>query len=85
MGSNWNVQREEPSIEELEEQVKNLRAQAAKALKSEGGKYSRDFRNADYLLRHAERQLESALSKEEQRAAKENLTPKEIVDRLMER
>lgn len=84
MGSNWHVKRERPSITELLKNVADLTKAATDALK-EHGEYSREYRNADYLLRNEQRKLDRATYEEKRRDELNKLTPSEIVDKVMER
>ena len=77
MGSNWHVKREQPTIAELTTRV-------AEALK-EHGEYSREYRNTEFGLRIETRKLDAAKAEDARRKALDALTPKEIVDRIMER
>ncbi|MBA3431814.1 MAG: hypothetical protein H0U16_10095 [Actinobacteria bacterium] len=70
------------SIEDLTETVTNLRTQAANAL-TEGGEHSREYQNAATVLRSAERQLTFATDREKRNKALSELSPSEIVDRVM--
>jgi hypothetical protein len=84
MGSNWNVQRAEPDMEKLQHSVDEWQDEANAALKEEeGGKYSRRYLNAVYLLRIAQRKLEAAQAQAKQREDDEKRTAKEIVDSLI--
>jgi len=82
MPSNWHVRREEPTIAELKENVAELQSEATEALQ-EGGEHSRRHRQATQNLAVAERRLSSAKAKEEQRRKESELSPSEIVDRIM--
>ncbi len=72
------------SIEELTETVTALRKDAAAALK-EGGEHAREYQNAAYVLRIAERQLTSATDREKRNKELSALSPSEIVDKVMQR
>ena len=71
------------TIEELTDTVTALREDAAAALKH--GSESREYQNVVYVLRSAERQLQTATDHEKKKAALSELSPSEIVDKVMQR
>ncbi len=81
---NWNVKRAELTLAELTENVADCRSEATEALR-EGGEYGLRYRQAVANLARSERTLESAQAKAEQRRKESELTPSEIVDKVMGR
>lgn len=84
MGTNYNVRREEPDMEQLQHNYDECKAELDEALQ-EDGQYSRRYQNAEYLCRIAERKLDAAQNRTKQREESNSRTAKEIVDRVMER
>lgn len=72
----------EPELAELESAYTEAVEEEHRAFEG-AGRYSRDFVNAQFARRIAERKLSSARHREEQRARSAARTPKEIVDELM--
>lgn len=72
------------TIEELTSTVTALREDAAAELQK-GGEHSREYQNVAYVLRSAERQLLSATDREKKNKALSELSPSEIVDKVMQR
>jgi hypothetical protein len=83
MGSNWNVRRDD-DIEKLQHTYDEWKAETDEALEEEGD-HSRRYLNATYFLRMAERRLEAAKYQIKRVEDSEKRSPKEIVDRVMER
>ncbi len=84
MGSNWNVRRREETIAELTESVADCRSEATEALR-EGDEYGLRYRQAVANIARSERHLAMAKEKEEQRKKESELSPSEIVDKVMQR
>jgi hypothetical protein len=76
--------RPEPDIAELTNELSEATTEAQSALKA-GGQYSRDYVNAEFMRRNAERRLDAAKHRAAEKERLANLSPSEIVDRMMER
>ncbi len=80
MPLNWHVKRklENHSVAELEQIVKDAQGELDEAAED-----TREFQEATTVLAFYQRRLDAAKEKEEQRKKDEQLTAKEIVDRVM--
>jgi hypothetical protein len=79
-GEDW------PSLKKLRASVEEWNDEANAALQEKpSGKYSRRYLNAVYCLRMAYRRLELLEGREAKQKEQDELTPKEIVDRVMDR
>lgn len=83
MGTNWNVRRPTPTIEELTEDVAEWKKEVARA--QAWGEWSRPYREAIANLSMLERKLDALKHTEEKKEASSKRTPREIVDDLMDR
>jgi len=72
------------TIAELTDALTEATAEATSALKAYG-EQSLEFRNADFVRRTHERQLNAAKQRAEERDRRNNLTATEIVDEVMGR
>lgn len=73
-------------IPALTQVLAHATAAVADALRAASGNQDdRDVKNAEFVRRHAERQLAAAQHREDERERVAKLTPAEIVDRAMGR
>lgn len=72
------------TIAELTDALTEATAEATSALRAFGDQ-SLEFRNADFVRRTHERQLEAAKQRAEERDRRNNMTPSQIVDEVMGR
>ena len=86
MGSNWNVTlaREAQSVSEFEQSVAEAQAEATMTL-NEVGEHARETKEAMANLELAQRRLDRAQWKQKRADELAALSPRELVDRQLER